>query len=141
MYIQNKIVEIGFKDKEQKELCTNQSQLKKKDKKKYSNPNLMKRLAQRLADLAAAEVLGDMYKLPGKFEELEKDRAGQFSLRLDEEFRLILEPTTAPIPKDEDGKVNLELARNNIPRKPDGGIDLKQVTAVIIIEAVSPHYE
>jgi plasmid maintenance system killer protein len=130
-------VEIGFINKEQEELCTNQRYLQRK-----KSRAIVKSMARHLANLAAAQVLSDMHKLPGKFEELIKDRAGQFSLRLDEKHRLILEPTTAPIAKNEDdGKINLELARKNIPRKSDGGIDLKQVKTVIIVEAVSPHYE
>jgi hypothetical protein len=70
---------------------------------------------------------------------LTDDRARQFSLRLDKKHRLILEPATAPILRDEDDKIDWD--KIIIPRKPDGGIDLKQVTAVIIVEAVSEHYE
>jgi plasmid maintenance system killer protein len=70
LYIQNKIVEIGFKDKKQKELCTNQRSLKKE----YGEA-VAKNMAKHLSNLAAAEVLEDMKKLPGKFEELKHDRA------------------------------------------------------------------
>ncbi len=130
-------MEIGFIDKKQKELCTNQRKLKEKH-----GEAVVKSMAKHLANLEAAAVLEDVYKLSPKFKELTGDRLGQFSLRLDKKRRLILEPTTAPIlTNEDDGKINLQLARINIPRKPDGGIDLKRVTAIIIIEAVSEHYE
>lgn len=127
-------MEIGFLDKKQEDLCENQRLLQRK-----KGEAIVKSMAKHLANLAAVEVLEDMYKFPGKFEELTDDRAGQFSLRLDKKHRLILVPATAPIPRNEEGKIDWD--KKIIPRKPDGGIDLKQVTAVIIVEAVSEHYE
>jgi plasmid maintenance system killer protein len=127
-------VEIGFINKKQETLCTDWEYLKKK--KSEAIANSMKRC---MAELEAVESLQDMDNLTKDFEELRGNLAGKFSLRLDRQFRLIFEPATAPIPRDEDGKIDTDNII--VPKKPDGGIDLKQVTAVIIREAVSDHYK
>ncbi len=72
-----------------------------------------RKLYQRLDDLGAADTLETMYHLPGRFHPLTGDRAGQFALDLDHPYRLILEPD-----------------HNPVPRKEDGGIDLTAVTGV-----------
>jgi toxin HigB-1 len=109
---------IEYSNEEAETLCRSQRLLQKKYGKE-----IVKHMAQRISDLKAAKHLAEMINLPGKFEELTGNRKGQFSLRLDQQFRLILEP-----------------ASGLIPRKPDGGVDLTKVTAVMIVEAVSDHY-
>lgn len=81
-----------------------------------------KALGTRLDDLAAIESLDEAFLLPGHFEPLSGDLAGQYSMRLSGNWRLILEP-----------------ANNPIPRKPDGGHDLKRVTAIRILGVVDYH--
>lgn len=60
--------------------------------------------------------------LPGRFHALSGTRAGQFALGLDGPYRLIFEPANDPV-----------------PRKDDGGLDLARITAVEIIEVVDYH--
>lgn len=81
-----------------------------------------KRITQRLQELRAAESLEDLRRLPGRCEELAGDRAGQLSVRLDRQYRLIFEP-----------------AGNPAPTKPDGGLDWSAVTEIVIVEVVDYH--
>ncbi len=77
---------------------------------------------RRLDDLYAADSLEDMRNVPGKCEELKRNRKGQLSVRLDGGYRLIFVPEHDPI-----------------PRKPDGGLDWKRVTAIKVIEVEDYH--
>ncbi len=79
-------------------------------------------IGQRLDDLAALANLAEATGIPGHFEALTEDRAGQFSLRLSANWRLILEPANEPTPTRE-----------------DGGTDLTEVTAIRILEVVDYH--
>jgi len=81
-----------------------------------------KLLRRRLDDLDAADTLDAMRRLPGRCEELRGNRAGQLSLRLNGQFRLVFEPADDPV-----------------PRRPDGGLDWTQVTTVSIQEVVDYH--
>jgi len=112
-------VEIRYLNKDVENLCNNQRLLQRRQ-----GIEIVKAMARRLTDLEAVEVLADMIQLPGKFEEFTGDRAEQFTLRLDRQFRIIF-----------------EVGNDPVPRKLDGGIDLTKVTTVIIVEAVSSHYE
>lgn len=80
-------------------------------------------LRRRLDDLAAAESLEIMRKLPQtRCHELHGDRAGQLSVDLLHPYRLIFCPCHNPLPKKE-----------------DGGLDWTNVTAITIIEVVDTH--
>lgn len=81
-----------------------------------------KALKRRIADLDAVEVLHEMLELPGHCEELRGDRAGQLSVRLTGNHRLIFEPKDQPP-----------------ARKADGGLDWKNVRSVCIVEIVDYH--
>lgn len=81
-----------------------------------------KRLAQRLDDLDAAQSMDDMRLLPGHWEELKNDRAGQFSARLHGGLRLIVRPQKYPPPV-----------------KPDGGLDWRAIDSIYIVEVVDYH--
>ena len=81
-----------------------------------------KAIRKRLDDLDAAEVLEDMRSLPGRCEELAGDRAGDLSVRLSGNWRLIFKPINDPK-----------------PTKEDGGLDWTQVTAVEITNVVDYH--
>jgi len=75
------------------------------------------------AKLKSAEFLSDLkgYK---KCKELQGERKGQLSMRLDRKWRLIFEP--------------MELVGQNI-RKPDKGLDWSKVTTVRVLEIADYH--
>ena len=81
-----------------------------------------KAIRKRLDDLDAAAVLEDMRSLPGRCEELSGDRAGELSVRLTGNWRLIFRPNNDPR-----------------PTKDDGGLDWTQVTVIEITEVVDYH--
>lgn len=81
-----------------------------------------KKLRNRLDDLDAAQSMEDMRHLPGHWEELKHDRAGQFSARLHGGIRLIVKPQKEPP-----------------PTKPDGGLDWLAIDSLYIIEVVDYH--
>lgn len=80
------------------------------------------KLRRRLDDIEAAPNLSELYRLPGRFEALKGDRAGQYSLRLDGGRRLILEPAEEPRPE-----------------RPDGSIDTNRVSRIRVIELENYH--
>ncbi|MEN8447729.1 MAG: killer suppression protein [Cyanobacteria bacterium J06555_13] len=110
-------MDITFSKKKLREECKNQRLLQKRHGQKRA-----KRIAQRLSDLRAAEVLEDMKNVPGRLHPLLHDRAGQFSLDLDHPYRLIFESANDPI-----------------PRNSDGGIDWSKVTAIRILGVEDTH--
>lgn len=77
---------------------------------------------RRLASLLAAETLADMLGVPGRCHALKGDRAGQYAVHLWEPYRLVFEP-----------------ADLLLDRTPVGGLDIKQVTAIRILEIVDYH--
>lgn len=102
-----------------------------KDKLRFENPKLAvkafgaesaKKLKTRLDDLDAAQSMQDMRQVPGHWEELKNDRAGQFSARLHGGWRLIVKPQKQPP-----------------PTKPDGGLDWHAIDAIHIIEVADYH--
>ena len=81
------------------------------------------KLIQRLDELRGFRNFADQMTLrAGRCHELKGDRRGQFSVDLKHPKRLIFEPDHDPV-----------------PRKPDGGIDLGQVTRIILIEIADTH--
>lgn len=84
--------------------------------------DLAKQIRKRLDDLDAATTLEDMRTLPGRCEELTGDRAGQLSVRVSANDRLIFRPNHDPVPERE-----------------KGGLDWTQVTAIEVIEIVDYH--
>jgi proteic killer suppression protein len=80
-------------------------------------------LQNRLSVLAVAQRLSDIPKGPPDWlEQLTGDGDGQFSVVLTRNWRLIFEVDHHPI-----------------PRRDDGGIDLDQVTAIRFVEVVDYH--
>ncbi len=74
-------------------------------------------------ELRAADTLADISMLPpARRHGLSGDRAGQFAVDVQHPFRLIFEPAHDPV-----------------PRKEDGGIDLARVTAIRILEVTDYH--
>lgn len=68
--------------------------------------DLAKVIGRRLDDLAALESLVEAYDIPGRLEPLLEDRAGQFSLRLSGNWRIIIEPANDPMPTRDDGSID-----------------------------------
>jgi proteic killer suppression protein len=58
---------------------------------------------RRLDELASAETLESVRYLPGHYHELINTRKGQWSVDLDQPYRLIFEPQETPIPVDKNG--------------------------------------
>ncbi len=81
-----------------------------------------KKLSRRLDDLDAAHSMEDVRDLPGHWEELKGNRAGQFSVRLHGGHRLIVKPQ-----------------KNPPPTKPDGGLDWLAIDSIYIVEVVDYH--
>lgn len=73
-----------------------------------------KKLRRRLADLSAAQKVGDL--IAGRPHPLKGDRAGQFAVELDGGCRLVFKATSDAPPTQE-----------------DGSIDWRQVTAVTVV--------
>lgn len=89
---------------------------------KPHGPENSKKLKNRLDDLDAAQSMEDMRNLPGHWEELKKDRTGQFSARLVGGLRLIMKPQKQPA-----------------PTKPDGDLDWRAIDSIYILEVVDYH--
>lgn len=82
-----------------------------------------KKIRLRLSQMQAARTIAELMRLPGaRCHQLRGDRDEQFSVDLDGPYRLIFEVDTDPI-----------------PRRDDGGIDVETVDAVVVIEIVDPH--
>lgn len=89
---------------------------------KAYGPENAKKLRHRLDDLDAAQSMEDMLGLPGRWEELKNDRAGQFSARLHGGLRLIVKPQKQPPPS-----------------KPDGGLNWPAIDSIYIVEMADHH--
>jgi plasmid maintenance system killer protein len=84
---------------------------------------LTRALKNRLATLEAAATLAEIPQGPPDWlEQLKGDRDEQFSVVLNKNWRLVF-----------------EVANNPIPRLDDGGIDLTKATAIRFIEVVDYH--
>ena len=89
---------------------------------KYGSERAEK-ILMRLDQMVASGNLAEFQRLPqARCHQLVGDRDEQFSADLDGPYRLIFEPADDPI-----------------PRLQDGGIDLSLVTRVRVIEITDPH--
>src|SRR5437879_1141722 len=111
-------VEIGFGTRKLQKLCSSM-----KDMKRELGPDRARRLAQRLAELEAADSLADIRSLPGvRCHELKADRSGQLAVDLGQPARLVFEP-----------------AQNPPPTKRGGGLDWGSVDRIVVLEIVDYH--
>ena len=86
-------------------------------------PERGKKLMQRLSELAAANTLNDISRLPpARCHELTGDRQGPLSVDLGHPYRLLFVPAHDPIPK-----------------KAAGGLDWSAVTEIEVIEVADTH--
>jgi len=80
-------------------------------------------IQRRMTFLRAAQCLADVpVEKPFRRHELRGKRKGQFALDLEQLYRLVF-----------------QVNHNPIPRKEDGGIDLKSVTAITILGVEDYH--
>jgi len=84
---------------------------------------IAKKIAQRLYELDAAEVLNDISHLPPlRCHQLKGPCKGHFAVNVTQKLRIVFIPSQKPVPK-----------------KPDGGIDKKSITAIKIISIEDYH--
>ena len=111
-------VDIFYKTKKLQKICSDQKTMDTK----LGIP-VAKKLRQRHMELKAADNLKQISHLPpSRCHELTNNRSGQFSVDLVNPFRLLFIPANDPL-----------------PRKEDGGIDLQQVTEIEIIKIEDTH--
>jgi len=109
---------IGFKSRKLAKVFNSKKELFKKYGKRMGR--LIKR---RMAVLRAAPTLEDVsHKPPERRHELEGRRKGTFAVDLEHPYRLVFKPD-----------------HNPLPRKEDGGIDLRKVTAIMILDVENYH--
>ena len=111
-------MEITFASRKMQKACNSNKEMRAR----YGD-RTAQRLQQRLAELAAAQTLDDMSRLPpARCHELAGDRRRQLAVDLVHPRRLIFVPDENPV-----------------PTKPDGGLDWTQVTRVQVIDVVDYH--
>jgi plasmid maintenance system killer protein len=109
---------IYFKTKRLQKLCSKGAEATKKLGVKRGN-----KLKQRIMELAAAETLKDISRLPpARCHELTGNRKGQLSVDLEHPYRLLFVP-----------------ANNPIPERKEGGLDWEVITKVEIIDITDTH--
>lgn len=91
-------MKLEFPSQKLRNLC----EIERVAKKELGAP-AVKKLKSRLADIIAAECVGDL--MLGKPHPLKGDRYGQFSLTLHQGCRLVFEPHMDNIPTDEAGAI------------------------------------
>ena len=111
-------MDIYFKTKKLQKICSKQAETIKKFGAKCG-----KKLQQRMMELAAAENLTDISRLPpARCHELTGNRKGQLSVDLEHPYRLLFIP-----------------AHNPIPVLKDGGLDWSSVSEIEIIDIDDTH--
>jgi proteic killer suppression protein len=110
-------VDILFRDEGLQNRCNLE-----KERKRAWGAERAKQIGRRLDDLRAAPNLEVMRQAAGRCEELTGDRAGQLSLRVGANYRLLFEPANEPV-----------------PYRIDGGLDWSKVTAIRILDVEDYH--
>jgi proteic killer suppression protein len=109
---------IYFKTKKLQKLCSKSAEAIKNLGLKRG-----KKLMQRMMELAAAETLADISRVPPpRCHELTGNRKGQLSVDLEHPYRLLFIPANDPIPE-----------RN------EGGMDWAAITKIEIIDITDTH--
>jgi len=110
-------VEISYKNNKLEKSLTNDKELIK------TYGELAKKIKQRLKELKEADNLLVISQLPAlRLHPYKGDRVGEWSVDIKENWRVIFEIAQDPIPKQEDGGVNLIL-----------------ITAIEIVSVEDPH--
>ena len=101
------VLEVSFRGTQLAKLCTDKGLRQRK-----LGPERAKKLLLRLNQMSAAEDLGELMTLPqARCHQLSVDRDEQFSLDLDGPYRLIIEVTDRPIPRNADGGISLAVVK------------------------------
>jgi plasmid maintenance system killer protein len=109
---------LSFKNPGLRELCNSEKLLRRQ----FGDKG-MKKIRQRVDELAAADNLAVIAQLPGpRCEELKGNRAGELSVRAHDGMRIVFRPMQVPP-----------------PLKPDGGLDWVAVTALHILSIEDYH--
>ena len=109
---------ISFKTKKLQKLCSKGSEAIKS-----LGTNRGKKLKQRMMELAAAETLADISRVPpARCHELTGNRNGQLSVDLEHPYRLLFVPANEPISE-----------------RKKGGLDWTAVTKIEIIDIADTH--
>ena len=100
-------MEISFRTRKLQKMCNS-----KKDMQKDLGTRNAEQLAQRLAELTAANTLGDMRSIPAaRCHELKQDRKGQLAVDLAYPHRLVFVPDHDPVPTKDDGGLDWTRSR------------------------------
>ncbi|MCD6134697.1 MAG: killer suppression protein [Candidatus Omnitrophica bacterium] len=109
---------IYFKTKKLQKLCSKSSEAIK-----ILGTKRSKKLKQRMMELAAAETLADISRVPpARCHELTGNRSGQLSVDLEQPYRLLFIP-----------------ANDLISERKEGGLDWAAVTTIEIIDIADTH--
>jgi len=109
---------ISFSSTRLQKLCNSEKEMRAK-----LGVRMADKLAQRLSELRAVDILEDLKRLPSaRCHELSQDRAGQLAVDLIHPNRLVFQPD-----------------HNPLPIKPDRGLDWAKVTRVTVIEIIDYH--
>jgi proteic killer suppression protein len=111
-------VEIFFKNTKLAKVLSEEARLLKA----YGARNA-RQIRLRLAVLTASVTLEDVsIKPPDRRHQLKGDFRGCFAVDAEHPFRIVFEPATNPL-----------------PLKADGGLDLRQITAITILDIIDYH--
>jgi len=111
-------VDISFKSRKLAKVFNSEKELLRKYGKRMGM--LIKR---RMMVLRSAPTLEDVpYKRPERRHELTGERKGTFAIDLEHPYRLVFKPE-----------------HNPLPRREDGGIDLRKATAITILDVEDYH--
>ena len=111
-------MDVSFKNKKTKKVFASESSLSKE----YGNV-LGGRVFDLLPSMQKFQCLADVPRRSPFFcHQLKENRDEQFAVRVDNRYRLVF-----------------EVGHDPIPRKDDGGIDLEAVTEIVVVEVVDYH--
>lgn len=109
---------VSFSSNRLQKLCNSEKEMRAK-----LGVRVADKLAQRLSELRAVDILEDLTRLlSARCHELGQNRAGQLAIDLIHPDRLVFKPD-----------------HNPLPRKPDGGLDWTKVTRVTVMEIIDYH--
>lgn len=112
------LMNIAFKTKKISKIFNTKSELHKK----YGNKNA-EIIMMRMDFLKAAPTLQDVpHQKPYRWHELKGSRRGQFTVDLKQPTRLVFKPNHDPLPKRE-----------------DGGLDLSKIASILILSVEDIH--
>jgi proteic killer suppression protein len=111
-------MEITFSNRQLAKLCSSAKEMKAKH-----GARMAEKLQQRLAELAAAETLDDIPRVPPpRCHELTGNRKGRLAVDLVHPYRLIFFPNHDPVPE-----------------RKGGGLDWSKVTKIVVEEIIDYH--